>query len=668
MRRGSRIKNHLIFLLVLFSATVISVVVGTLYFQLKSTIKYYNGELINSSSDIMLSMMKTNKEEGEKIILSSNSEVVGMTKERLNGFILSSLEQQNSMFLKMFSGFLSKTMENYESKIQNTAVAPALYRKKDESAKKILSDIIARDKAIRGFAVYTETVDLAYNVGNIDEKYSYKEMVKQLKSGNIYMSPIDSENFYYIGTSILNEERVIKGYLVMKLSMEEIAGKIFEETQIKDGVIYLADGNGNIIKHKNPKFEGTSIGKERLPELEGYKQSITGNKIFGVYQSKYRDFKYYAVVQTTMSDTFRYIDDIKTSADETIKRSFNEFGEKLKAQMGKSFSITKAISGDKLEKMTSEFIKSIIIVVVVGIIISIIIGVIIANKITEPVKELSFAAKKIGEGNLDYKINPKLFKRRDELGELAAQFAEMKDKLKSDIDKITALERKKANADRLSTMGQMVSGIVHEIKNPLTSISGFAQVIEEAVEDPMIKKHTRTIIEETERLNKLARDLLGYAKVQKLELERIRVKALVENVYEKLGPKLKSKMVTPKMEIPETLPPIYGDKDRLTQVFINLISNSVEAMKQSGGTVEVKAERDGDKLIIRCIDNGSGIPKEMKEKLFMPFVSGKKGGTGLGLALVKKIIEDHDGDIVLGDNDRGTEFIIKLPLKPENKE
>ena len=237
MRRGSRIKNHLIFLLVLFAATVISVVVGTLYFQLKSTIKYYNGELINSSSDIMLSMMKTNKEEGEKIILSSNSEVVGMTKERLNGFILSSLEQQNSMFLKMFSGFLSKTMENYESKIQNTAVAPALYRKKDESAKKILSDIIARDKAIKGFAVYTETVDLAYNVGNIDEKYSYKEMVKQLKSGNIYMSPIDSENFYYIGTSILNEERVIKGYLVMKLSMEEIAGKIFEETQIKDGVI-----------------------------------------------------------------------------------------------------------------------------------------------------------------------------------------------------------------------------------------------------------------------------------------------------------------------------------------------------------------------------------------------------------------------------------------------
>ena len=261
-----------------------------------------------------------------------------------------------------------------------------------------------------------------------------------------------------------------------------------------------------------------------------------------------------------------------------------------------------------------------------------------------------------------------MFKRRDELGELATQFADMKDKLKADIDKITLLERKKANAERLSTTGQMVSGIVHEIKNPLTSISGFAQVIEESVEDPMIKKHTRTIMEETERLNKLARDLLGYAKVQKLELERIRVKSLVENVYEKLGPKLKSKLVTPKMDIPETLPPVYGDKDRLTQVFINLVSNSVEAMKQSGGKIEISAERDGDKIIIRCLDNGSGIPKEMKEKLFMPFVSGKKGGTGLGLALVKKIIEDHEGEITLGAVELGTEFIIKLPLRPENKE
>jgi signal transduction histidine kinase len=668
MRRGSRIKNHLILLLILFSTTVISVVVGTLYFQLKATIKYYNGELINSSSDIMLSMMKTNKEEGEKIILSSNNEVVGKTKESLNDFVLKSLEQQNSIFLKMFTGFFAKNMENYEMKLQNIALTPALYLKKEESAKKTLNDIILRDKVIKGFAVYTETVDLTYEVGAISENYSYKEMAKQLKIESIYRSDLDSDNFYYIGMPILNEERVVKGYIVMKISIKDIMAKIFEDTQIKDGVIYLADANGKIIKHKNPKFEGTSIGKERLLEFEGYKQSVTGNKIYGVYQSSYKNFKYHVVVQTTMNYTFRYVDDIKISADETIKRSFSEFGEKLKAQMGKSFSITKAMSGDKLEKMTSEFIKSIIIVVVVGIIISIIIGVIIANKITEPVKELSFAAKKIGEGNLDYKINPKLFKRRDELGELAAQFAEMKDKLKNDIDKITVLERKKANAERLSTMGQMVSGIVHEIKNPLTSISGFAQVIEEAVEDPMIKKHTRTIMEEAERLNKLARDLLGYAKIQKLELERIRLKTLVENVYEKLGPKLKSKLVTPKMDIQETLPPVYGDKDRLTQVFINLISNSVEAMKQSGGTVEVKAERDGEKLIISCRDNGSGIPKEMKEKLFMPFVSGKKGGTGLGLALVKKIIEDHDGDIVLGDTEVGTEFIIKLPLKPENKE
>ncbi len=680
MRRGSRIKNHLIILMVLFSAAVISVVVGTLYLQLKSTIKYYNGELVNSSSDVMLSMIKNTKEEGEKIILSSNSEILGKSKEKLNGFILNTLEQENTVFLNMFTNALAQTLENYEVKLQNIVMTPALYQRKEESSKKILGEIIARDKAVRGFNVYNENAEMVFQSGNIKEEYSSKEMVKQLKDSNIYMSEIDSENNYYIGTTVLNEERALKGYLVMKLNIAEITGKIFDKTQIKDGVIYFADGNGKIIKHKNPKFEGSLIGKERVPELEGYRQTVSGNKVYGVYLSKYRNLKYYAGVQITITDILRYTDEIKRETDKSIKKSFDEFGEKLKAQMGESFDIRKVLSGEelekvnkvmhenKLEKMVSEFIKSMILVIIAGLIISVIIAVIIANKITEPVKELSYAAKKIGEGNIDYRINPKLFKRSDELGELAVRFAEMKDKLKADIDKITVLERKKANAERLSTTGQMVSGIVHEIKNPLTSISGFAQVIEEAVEDPMIKKHTRTIMEEAERLNKLARDLLGYAKVQKLELERVRIKVLIENVYEKLGPKLKSKMVTPKMNIPETLPPVYGDKDRLTQVFINLISNSVEAMKQSGGTVEVTAERDGDKLVIRCSDTGSGIPKEMKDKLFMPFVSGKKGGTGLGLALVKKIIEDHDGEILLGNREIGTEFIIKLPLKPENKE
>lgn len=144
------------------------------------------------------------------------------------------------------------------------------------------------------------------------------------------------------------------------------------------------------------------------------------------------------------------------------------------------------------------------------------------------------------------------------------------------------------------------------------------------------------------------------------------MRALVEGVLEKISPKIRERMVNVKLNIPENIPPIYGDKDRLTQVFINLISNSVESMRGAGGTVEINGKREGDKLSISVIDNGGGIPKEIREKLFMPFVSGKKGGTGLGLAVVRKIIEDHDGDIMLGGVERGTEFIIKLPLKQDN--
>ncbi len=127
MKRGSRIKNHLIILLVLFSTTVISIVVGALYFQLKSTIKFYNDKIVNSSGDIMLGMMQTTKEEGEKIILSSNEKIIDVTKEKLAGVSLKMSEKQNNALLKVFSGLLNQYMESYEIKLGNIVTNPAIY-------------------------------------------------------------------------------------------------------------------------------------------------------------------------------------------------------------------------------------------------------------------------------------------------------------------------------------------------------------------------------------------------------------------------------------------------------------------------------------------------------------------------------------------------------------
>lgn len=576
-------------------------------------------------------------------------------------------EKQNNALLKVFSGLLNQYMESYEIKLGNVVTNPAIYWKKEEASRKILRDVMARDSAILGFMVYTETVDPFFTVGDIKESYNYKEMVKQVRNNQIYISNLHDDDTYYIGTQILNEDREVKGYIVARIDLSKVAWKIINSISDSNGkVIYITNGKGKIIKHQNPKYDGSNSTGVGVPRGMGFVQIVSGNNIYNIYRSSYRGINYVIFARESFSNSFEYVDSIKSSADKTIKKSFDEFDKKLKSEIGKSYNVTKAVSGEKLNDFIKEFVRTIIIVAIAGILISIIIGILIANKVTEPVKELSFAAKKIGEGKLDYKIDPKLFRRRDELGELAFEFLEMKDKLKADIGKITNLERRKANAERLSMMGQMVSGIVHEIKNPLTSISGFAQIIEEITPDQTIKKHTRTIMEETERLNKLARDLLGYAKTQDLIMERVRVRTLLEGVTEKLNPKIREKMVHVKIEIPETLPSIYGDKDRLTQVFINLISNSVEAMRSAGGIVELSAEREGDRIVVRCRDNGAGIPRELQDKLFMPFVSGKKGGTGLGLALVKKIIEDHDGEITLGKVEKGTEFIIKLPMRQEN--
>ena len=667
MKKGSKLKLQLIVILVLFSSLVTSIVVGALYFQLKETIKYYNDKIVNSSSDITIGMIQTSKEEGEKIILASNARIINMTKERLSEEALKNSEQQNNTLLKVFSGLLNQYMESYESKVGSIVTNPAIYWKKEEASKRILRDIMTRDDAFLGFIVYTETVDPYYSIGEISESnFNYKDMAKTVKEGRSYISPLSSDNSYYVGTKIVNEDGENRGYIVARISLAKISWKIIGNISDSNGkTIFITNSSGKIIRHQNPKYNGANAEVKRDSGL-GFKQIVQKNSIYNSYAGEYKGIKYIIYVKENILNSFDYIDNIKKSADITIKKSFNEFDQKLKGEIGKGYNVAKAVSGEKLNDFIQEFIRTIIIVTIAGIIVSLFIGMIIASKLISPLKELSFAVKKIGEGKLDYKIDPKFFRRKDEVGELAVEFYQMKEKLKSDIEKITYLERRKANAERLSMMGQMVSGIVHEIKNPLTSISGFAQIIEEITTDADIKRHTNTIMEETERLNKLARDLLGYAKSQKIENERIRMRALVEGVLEKISPKIRERMVNVKLNIPENIPPIYGDKDRLTQVFINLISNSVESMRGAGGTVEINGKREGDKLSISVIDNGGGIPKEIREKLFMPFVSGKKGGTGLGLAVVRKIIEDHDGDIMLGGVERGTEFIIKLPLKQDH--
>ncbi len=353
----------------------------------------------------------------------------------------------------------------------------------------------------------------------------------------------------------------------------------------------------------------------------------------------------------------------------TIAESFDKFGEDLNREIEESYKTTIIKANEKMENFGKELLKVIYLVTAMGAIISIVLGIILANHITSPIKELSYAAKKIGEGDLDYTIKNKLLKRKDEIGSLAEEFSEMKKRVKADIEHIKNLERKKAQTERLSMMGQMVSGIVHEIKNPLTSISGFAQLIEEMSDDAIIKKHSKIIATEAERLNRLTRELLDYAKGKKIEIERINLKLLFEEMGESLKPKLNEKEMRINVNIGDSFPPIYVDKDKMKQVIINIISNAIEAAKKMGGKIQIEAEKDGEDVIIEISDDGPGIPEEIKDKIFMPFVSQKKGGTGLGLAMVKKIIEDHDGEIwVKSQKDMGTQFVIKMPQKPENKD
>lgn len=240
-----------------------------------------------------------------------------------------------------------------------------------------------------------------------------------------------------------------------------------------------------------------------------------------------------------------------------------------------------------------------------------------------------------------------------------------------DRTRIRELEEQVRRADRLTALGTLIAGIAHEIRNPLMGVRGAAQLLQaESSFPPALKEYTDVVIREVDRLNALVEGMLAFAQPRPPRLVECNVNQIMEEILALEEPVLMHRGVAVRRIYDPQVPPIAADPDQIRQVFLNLIRNGAEAMEQGGElSLETAYERRSPRCfglsvaVVKVVDQGAGLSSEARQHLFDPFFTTKPTGTGLGLALCYRIVEDHRGSVeVTNAEEGGCAAIVLLPL------
>ena len=230
--------------------------------------------------------------------------------------------------------------------------------------------------------------------------------------------------------------------------------------------------------------------------------------------------------------------------------------------------------------------------------------------------------------------------------------------------------RQRQRAERLGSIGKLLSGVMHDLRTPLTVISGYVQLMQVADDAAVRAEYGATIAEQFEIISAMQRDLLAFARGDTpLLIRKVYLGRFCELLAKQFEPELSKAGVALEMDIRNN-GTAYFDERGLTRALSNLVRNALEAMEnKKKGKLTIVCDSDDDDLLMMIKDTGKGIPKAIRDKLFEPFVtSGKKLGTGLGLSNVKEIVAEHGGTVEVQSSRRGTCFTVRIPhaMKPHS--
>jgi signal transduction histidine kinase len=317
-------------------------------------------------------------------------------------------------------------------------------------------------------------------------------------------------------------------------------------------------------------------------------------------------------------------------------------------------------------------------VVVFGILMT----VLIVQVVVRPVKQMVAATRRIALGNLDEKVETS---SRDELGELGRSFNRMTENLKqsrfalesysADLEekvrqRTVELERAQSQliqAEKMSAMGELVSGVAHELNNPLAGILGYSQLLLGAPVEEKARRGLDRINREAERCRRIVQNLQVFARKHKPQKNYIGINGILESTLELRAYQMQVDNIQVSTRLQPDLPMTMADFHQLQQVFMNLLVNAHHAVKEANrpGRLEIRTEARDGKILVHVEDNGSGIAPENLRKIFDPFFTTKEvgQGTGLGLSICYGIVHEHRGRIgVQSQEGSGTTFTVELPI------
>ncbi|HEX4137224.1 MAG TPA: ATP-binding protein [Bryobacteraceae bacterium] len=311
-------------------------------------------------------------------------------------------------------------------------------------------------------------------------------------------------------------------------------------------------------------------------------------------------------------------------------------------------------SFDSIRRDLDALLRKLVLVWAAAILTGLALSGFLAHRILKPIRQLDEAAALIAKQEYGTRVPEG---GSDELGRLARTFNAMSGSIHEAREELIRQER-------IATIGRLSSSIVHDLRNPLASIYGGAEMMMDGhLSEAQLHRVATNIYRSSRAINDLLQELVDVSRGRSQAPELCRLSEVISaasdtqaGAAEQLGVRIEA-AIDPAIELPL-------ERARIERVFLNLISNALEAMP-NGGCVQIRAERNGESVLVRVDDTGPGIPASVRKHLFQPFVSEGKNGLGLGLALSRQAVLDHGGDLWAEETgSSGARFRLRLPCQP----
>jgi len=321
-----------------------------------------------------------------------------------------------------------------------------------------------------------------------------------------------------------------------------------------------------------------------------------------------------------------------------------------------------------VQRLSSEIFTLILEAVLIGFVISVIVSLIVTRTLLSPIQGITKAAEAMADGNFSSKIK---VESKDEIGILATTFNDMAAQIEAMLEELK-------NAEKLRR--EFVANVSHELRTPLSCIRAYAETISENQSIPVEteEEFLRVIINESDRMTKIVQDLLELSRFDTgnsiLAVEMFSIERSIRDVYAAIALDAKKRSHELNLELEWKLPKIVGDRARIEQVLMNIITNALK-YTPDGGKIDIYGGRTGSDVWIRIVDTGIGIPQDELARVFDRFYrvdkarSRESGGTGLGLPIAREIVTKHGGNIKIDSaTDIGTTVTVTLPIKAPEAE